>query len=198
MAGPFETDSLSVVVNLAESGVRPIDLSHCTTVQLPYGFDYLSTVMHDDLENRLGVYPRFRRLYRHDPTWFYFVAVTGSLGLKLNEHFIYFELTRRQLEQSLWRLDENSRRRWLEPPHAVATEPTCQGESKPKHPDDGLGEFLQKARLAGTSWKQARADAEKAGFRKLSSDQAATKLVDGWCRRNNVASTHKRPRIKPD
>lgn len=64
--------------------------------------------------------------------------------------------------------------------------------TKKAHVDDGVGKFLYRAVMAGRQWGQARSDAVQAGYRKLASDQAASNLVDRWCRRNNVDPKHKR------
>jgi hypothetical protein len=67
------------------------------------------------------------------------------------------------------------------------------------HQDDALGEFLYRARMNGMPWRNAIAAAVEAGHRKPRSEQAATKVMDLWCKRHGKPPVrHKQRRIKPD
>lgn len=62
------------------------------------------------------------------------------------------------------------------------------------HPDDALGELLYNARISGMQWDAARSNALKAGFRKLGSDMAATKIMDAWCKRRGIETVRTKGR----
>jgi len=125
----LSADSGVVVVNLAQGGHAPIDISECVRYDFPAG--RLSAAMSNDVAKAFGCYPIFMRTYIHRDSGLLFVAVVSQL-VTPHEPFRFFQASRDHIQRALAVFDEPSRRRHMEfmglgfdsprPPEAPAVE----------------------------------------------------------------------------